>query len=149
MASAAFKCVPQPAATTFAIPSVWFLFYGAYPGLPWAPHDRLSWGGRSTSPPASWGSRDGWPGTGWTLTPGEASLPRSGCAEATGGCLPRDIHNIVIHKVKDFFFSPPWYFVFNIICCTYTELQCDLPPLRSHCGEVPGQNSNSGRVVID
>ena len=27
MASAAFKYVPQPAATTFALPSVWLLFY--------------------------------------------------------------------------------------------------------------------------
>ena len=27
MESAAFKYVPQPVATTFALPSVWFLFY--------------------------------------------------------------------------------------------------------------------------
>ena len=30
---------------------------------------------------------------------------------------------------------------------SYTGLQCDLPPLRPHCGESPGWDSNPGRAI--
>ena len=33
------------------------------------------------------------------------------------------------------------------IICTLLLVKCDLPPLRPHCGEVPGRDSNPERVI--
>ena len=42
-------------------------------------------------------------------------------------------------------YSPPWPSFLNYII--YTVLLCDLPPLKPHCGEAPGRDSNPGRAV--
>ena len=44
----------------------------------------------------------------------------------------------------NFFYSPLRPRILYFIC---TVLQCDLPPLRPHCGEAPGRESNPGRVI--
>ena len=41
-----------------------------------------------------------------------------------------------------FFISFIWFYYI-----IYTVLQCDLPPLRPHCGEAPGRDSNLGRAA--
>ena len=40
-----------------------------------------------------------------------------------------------------FFFIFLWSFYY------ITVLQCELPALRSHCGEAPGRDSNPGRAI--
>ena len=39
----------------------------------------------------------------------------------------------------------PRFFLYYSIC---TVFQCDLPPLRQHCGEAPDRDSNLGRVIL-
>ena len=43
-----------------------------------------------------------------------------------------------------FFFLNLFIGVYYII---YTVLLCDLPPLRPHCGEAPGRDSNPSRAA--
>ena len=50
----------------------------------------------------------------------------------------------LIHQIKVFLISFLWCFYYII----YTVLQCDLPPLRPHCGEAPGRDSNPNQSCV-
>ena len=55
------------------------------------------------------------------------------------------------HKLLSFATGNANFFFLNLFIgfyhIIYTVLQCDLPPLRPHCGEAPGRDSNPGRVA--
>ena len=59
----------------------------------------------------------------------------------TGSATLRWHPCIYVRKYIYFFF-----YLFLGFYIIYTVLQCDLPPLRSHCGEAPGRDSNPGRA---
>ena len=44
-------------------------------------------------------------------------------------------------RSRDILFNIGLYYIIP------TVLQCDLPPLRPHCGEAPGRDSNPGRAA--
>ena len=58
------------------------------------------------------------------------------------------LQSIIFVKTKKntkLFYTVHYFFFFFFF--SSTVLQCDLPPLRPHCGEAPGRDSNPGRAA--